>query len=125
MMSQDQGDQQEPVDRSAEFEQRLTDGPTREQYVLRLYVTGMSPRSTRAIETIKSICEMELEGRYELEVIDLAKQPELARQEDIIAAPTLIKELPWPLRRLIGNLSDTQRVLKALELEPKSSTDGE
>jgi circadian clock protein KaiB len=90
------------------------------RFVLRLYVTGLTPRSTQAINTIKDICEEELQGRYELEVIDLAKQPELAREEDIIAAPTLIKQLPLPLRRLIGDLSNKERVLLGLNLRPRS-----
>jgi len=88
------------------------------KYVLRLYVTGMTPRSTEAITTIKAICEEHLQGRYDLEVIDIYQHPQLAREEQIIAAPTLIKKLPSPLRRLIGTLSDKERVLVGLDLRP-------
>jgi circadian clock protein KaiB len=88
-----------------------------ERYLLRLFVTGMTPRSTDAIAKLKTICEGQLEGRYDLEVIDIYQQPELARQEQIIAVPTLIKELPLPLRRLVGDLSDRERVLVGLGLK--------
>jgi circadian clock protein KaiB len=89
----------------------------RERYVLRLYVTGLTQRSTRAVETVRTICESHLHGRYELEVIDIYQQPALARDEQIVAAPTLIKSLPLPLRRIIGDLSSTERVLVGLGLE--------
>ena len=92
------------------------DDPPPPTFVLRLYVTGATPRSVRAIGNIKQICEEHLEGRYVLEVIDLYQQPQLARGEQIIAAPTLIKELPLPLRRIIGDLSSTERVLVGLDL---------
>jgi circadian clock protein KaiB len=87
-----------------------------ERYVLRLYVTGMTPRSTRAIENVRTICEEHLAGRYDLEVIDIYQQPTLAKGEQIIAAPTLIKKLPLPLRRVIGDMSSTERVLLGLDL---------
>jgi circadian clock protein KaiB len=87
-----------------------------ERYVLRLYVTGMTPRSTRAVENVRKICEEHLAGRYELEVVDIYQQPGLARGEQIIAAPTLIKKLPLPLRRIIGDLSSTERVLVGLDI---------
>lgn len=90
-----------------------------QHYVLRLYVTGSTARSTQAIMNIKQICEERLRDRYTLEVIDIYQQPELAREAQIIAAPTLIKELPLPLRRLIGNLSNTERVLAGLNLQTK------
>jgi circadian clock protein KaiB len=86
--------------------------------VLRLYVTGLTQRSTRAVEAVRSICETHLQGRYELEVIDIHQQPALARSEQIVAAPTLIKSLPLPLRRIIGDLTSTERVLVGLGLEP-------
>jgi len=89
------------------------------KYVLRLYVAGITPKSTRAIENIKRICEEVLHGRYELEIIDVYQQPELAETEQIIAAPTLIKKLPLPLRRVIGDLSDKERVVVGLDLRPK------
>ena len=87
-----------------------------EQYVLRLYVTGMTARSRRAIENVREICEAHLHGRYELEVIDIYQQPMLAKGDQIIAAPTLIKRLPLPLRRIIGDMSSTDRVLLGLDL---------
>jgi circadian clock protein KaiB len=90
----------------------------RERYVLRLYVVGMTPRSTRALENVRSICEEHLQGRYELEVVDVYQQPMLAKGEQIIAAPTLIRKLPLPLRRVIGDMSNTPRVLLGLDLRP-------
>jgi circadian clock protein KaiB len=93
--------------------------PCGPQYKLRLYVTGMTPRSTRAIANIKEICEEHLKGRYDLQVIDLYQQPVLTDREQIIAAPTLIKMLPRPLRRIMGDLSDRARVLIGLDLKPR------
>ncbi len=87
-----------------------------ETYVLRLYVTGMTPRSTDAISNIKTICEEYLKGRYQLEVIDIYQQPHLAAGDQIIATPTLVKKLPAPLRRFIGDLSTRDRVLLGLDL---------
>ena len=86
------------------------------KYMLRLYITGMTPNSKRAVENIKNICEQHLQGRYELEVIDVFQQPTLAEREQIIAIPTLIKHLPHPLRRLIGDMSNTEKVLLGLDL---------
>lgn len=91
-----------------------------ERYELRLYVTGMTPRSARAIENVRAICEEHLEGRYNLQVIDVYQQPVLARGEQILAAPTLIKELPLPLRRIIGDMSNRDRVLLGLDLRRRS-----
>jgi circadian clock protein KaiB len=85
-------------------------------YVLRLYVTGTTSQSTRAISNIRKICEEHLQGRYELEVVDIAQYPTLAIGEQIIAAPTLIKRLPLPLRRFIGDMSRTERILLGLDL---------
>jgi circadian clock protein KaiB len=89
-----------------------------ETYRLRLYVSGMTPRSAQAIASIKRICDARLAGRYELDVIDLYRQPERARLDQIIAVPTLIKSRPLPVRRLIGDLSDERRVLIGLSLWP-------
>ncbi len=103
-----------------------TDAFSRQQpahYVLRLFVTGTTPKSARAISNIKAVCETNLDGQYDLEVIDIYQQPQLAKSEQIIAAPTLIKSLPLPLRKLIGNLSDTERVLVGLGLEPATSAE--
>jgi circadian clock protein KaiB len=91
----------------------------KEKYILRLYVAGLTPRSQRAIKNIKKICEEHLNGRYDLEVIDVYQQPVLAKGEQIIAAPTLIKKLPLPLRRFIGDLSDSERILLGLDLRTK------
>jgi circadian clock protein KaiB len=85
-------------------------------YVLHLYVAGKSPNSVRAVANIKRICEERLQGRYELEVIDLYQQPQLAQGAQIVAVPTLIKELPLPLRRIVGDMSDSGRVLAVLDL---------
>jgi circadian clock protein KaiB len=93
----------------------------RAKYVLRLYVTGMTPKSTQAIANVQKLCETHLAGRYDLEVIDIYQQPMLAKGEQIIATPTLIKKLPPPLRRLIGDMSDTERVLIGIDLKPKAS----
>jgi circadian clock protein KaiB len=93
------------------FEQR--------RYVLRLYIAGVSPRSSNAIANIKRICEEHLKGRYELEVIDIYQNPELAQSAQVIAAPTLIKSLPPPLRRFIGDLHDTERIIIGLDLKLK------
>jgi len=90
-----------------------------EQYVLKLYITGMTPRSRIAIRNLQKICDEYLKGRYELEVIDIYQQPTLARGQQIIATPTLIKKLPEPVRRLIGDMSKTDRVLLGLDLQPK------
>jgi circadian clock protein KaiB len=93
-----------------------TPAPGTERYVLRLYVTGMTPRSAAAITNLQAICEERLAGRYDLEVIDIYQQPVLTRGEQIIAAPTLIKKLPLPMRRLVGDMSDRERVLSGLDL---------
>jgi circadian clock protein KaiB len=90
-----------------------------QKYILRLYVTGVTPKSTRAIQSIKNFCEEHLRGRYDLEVIDIYQQPTLAKGEQIIAAPTLIRKLPLPLRRFIGDISNTDRILLGLDLREK------
>jgi circadian clock protein KaiB len=89
------------------------------KYVLRLYVTGTTGRSVRAIQNVRRICEEHLAGLYDLEVVDIYKNLPLAKGDQIIAAPTLIKRLPSPLRRLIGDMSDEQRVLVGLDLRPR------
>ncbi|HEX4945691.1 MAG TPA: circadian clock KaiB family protein [Blastocatellia bacterium] len=86
------------------------------RYVLRLYVTGTTPVSARAIVNIRKICEEHLQGRYELEVIDISQHPALAEGEQIIAVPTLVKKLPLPLRRFIGDLSQLEHLLLGLDL---------
>lgn len=90
--------------------------PHGERYILRLYVSGMTSRSSRAVGNLKAICEEYLEGRYDLEVIDIYQQPVLTKGEQIVAAPTLIKKLPLPMRRIIGDMSNRERVLLGLDL---------
>jgi len=94
---------------------------SKQKYVLKLYITGMTPRSTKAVMQIREICEQHLQGRFELELIDIFQHPVLARDEQIIAAPTLIKQLPHPIRRIIGDMTDTERVLIGLDLKPKQT----
>lgn len=88
------------------------------EYVLRLYVTGMTARSMRAVANVRTICKDHLEGRYDLEVIDVYQQPDLAQDDQVIAAPTLIRRRPLPIRRLIGDMSSTQKVLDGLGITP-------
>ena len=110
-----------PEDSAAEFERALEQTKAGRHYVLRLYITGSTPRSTAAITNIRKLCEEYLKGRYDLEVIDIYQQPVLAQGEQIIAAPTLIKKLPFPLRKVVGDLSNENRVLMGLDLRPKKS----
>lgn len=90
--------------------------PDAAHYVLQLYIAGASPRCIRAISNIRAICEQYLDGRYDLEVVDISQHPALAEAEQIIAAPTLVKKLPLPLRRFIGDMSATERILLGLDL---------
>ncbi|KAA9332093.1 circadian clock protein KaiB [Hymenobacter busanensis] len=92
------------------------------EYVLHLYITGVTPNSTRAVRNIKDICEQYLPGRYELLIVDIYQQPEKAQDEDLIGMPVLIKRSPGLVRRLVGDLSDRQRVLAALGLPPEATT---
>ena len=109
-----------PDDTTIAFEKAtVSTEPGSEKYVLRLYITGMTPRSRAAVENVKKICLEYLADNYELEVIDVYQQPTLAKGEQIIAAPTLIKKLPLPLRRLIGDMSQTDRVLLGLDIKKK------
>ena len=106
-------------DTTEAFEKSAAAPASEEHYVLRLYVTGMTPRSTEAFAAIKALCEERLHGRYDLEVIDIYQHPQLAIDEQIIAVPTLVKKLPAPLRRLVGDLSNVERVLLGLDLRRK------
>lgn len=90
------------------------------RYLLKLYVTGHSPRAETAIANLKRICEEELQGQYDLEIVDVAENPQAAEDDRILATPTLIKQLPPPLRRVIGDLSDKEKVLLGLEVRPRS-----
>jgi circadian clock protein KaiB len=106
-------------DSTQEFE-RTQARTQKTPYILRLYVTGTTPQSARAIANIKKLCEIHLKGRYELDVVDLYQQPELAQGEQIIVAPTLIKKMPLPQRRIIGDMSKSERVLAGLDLKKKA-----
>jgi circadian clock protein KaiB len=107
-----------PKNIAGDYERALLDRDRR-KYVLRLFVAGMLPRSLESIAAIKKICEERLAGRYEIEIIDIYQHPELAKEQQVIAAPTLIKTLPLPLRKFIGNLLDEERILKGLDIKPK------
>jgi circadian clock protein KaiB len=89
----------------------------RKMYSLRLYITGQTPRSAASIRNLRDVCDEFLEGRFELQVIDLYQRPELAKEAQVVAAPTLIKKLPLPLRRLVGDLSNKNEVLLGLDLK--------
>lgn len=91
-----------------------------DKYVLKLYVTGKTSRAERAIQNMRKICNDDLGGRYELDIIDVLERPQLAEEEKILATPTLIKQIPPPLRRIIGDLSDRDRVLLGLDILPFS-----
>jgi circadian clock protein KaiB len=92
-----------------------------ERYVLRLYVTGATARSLRAVANLKAVCEQYLKGRYDLEVVDVYRWPAMVREDQVVAVPTLIKKLPVPLRLLVGDLSSTDQVLRGLGLAPAIS----
>lgn len=102
----------------ANFEQAIAE-LEQQHYCLRLYIAGTTPRSTRALQRIKSICETYLQGRYDLEVIDVYQSSEQMHLDNIVAIPTLIKQLPLPLQRMIGDLSDTEKVLFGLDIVPQ------
>lgn len=89
------------------------------KFVLRLYIAGMTAQSSKAIKNITQICEENLKGRYDLQIIDIYQQPALAKGEQIIAAPTLIKKLPLPLRKFIGNMANKEKILVGLDIQPK------
>jgi circadian clock protein KaiB len=107
------------INSTAEFEKAVKGPRKAEKYVLRLYVAGINVRSSAAIRAVTSLCDEHLKGHCELEIIDIYKQPTLAKGEQIIAAPTLIKKLPEPLRRFIGDMADKERILVGLDLRPK------
>jgi circadian clock protein KaiB len=106
------------------FEQSLSQSKE-EHYTLRLYISGTTIQSVTALQNIKKICEEHLQGRYELEVIDIYQQTEAVISENIVAVPTLIKKLPLPLQKMIGNLSNTEKVLIGLNVMPKQNIIGE
>jgi circadian clock protein KaiB len=92
--------------------------PTSETFLLRLYVAGQTPKCIRAFNNLKSICEAYLAGRYHIEMVDLVQNPQLARGDQILAVPTLVRRLPEPIKKIIGDLSNTERVLVGLDLRP-------
>lgn len=107
-----------PHKTTSAFDAALVRERRNEKYILRLYVAGPGTKSSRALDNVRKICEEHLTGRYELEVIDLYKNPVLAKGEQIVAVPTLIKALPEPLRKVIGDMSNVERVLIGLDLRP-------
>lgn len=90
---------------------------TLRKFVFRLYVTGLTPRSLEAIENVRALCEQYLHGHYELDIIDVYKEPEAAREHQVIAAPTLVKQLPLPLRRFVGDMTRTEKLLAGLDIK--------
>ena len=99
-----------------------TEGSPTEKWELRLYTAGQTPKSLAAIRNLKKVCEAHLPGRYEIEVIDLLQNPRLAKDHQIVAIPTLVRKLPNPIRKIIGDLSDVDRTLVGLDLRPRSPT---
>jgi circadian clock protein KaiB len=108
-----------PKNSAEDFERAAARGDDDATYVLQLFVAGATPQSSRALTNLKEICEMHLRGRYQLEVVDVYQHPAMAKEGRVIAIPTLLKKLPAPLRRLVGDLSDEERVLVGLSLKPK------
>jgi circadian clock protein KaiB len=98
---------------------RLPDTMTSERWKLRLYVAGQTPKSLAAFANLKGLCEQHLAGRYEIEVVDLVENPQLAAGDQIFAIPTLVRKLPEPIRKIIGDLSSTERVLVGLQILPR------
>lgn len=110
------------VDATRAFEKALATQPRRRKHVLRLYVAGATDRSREALLRVRQLCETELNGEYDLEVIDIYQQPILARDGQILATPTLVREFPRPVRRLIGNLSNATGLFVGLNLDTKGKT---
>lgn len=96
--------------------------PAEDMWDLRLYIAGQTPRSVAAFANLKKICEEHLQGRYNIEVVDLVKHPQLAAGDQILAIPTLVRKLPQPLRKIVGDLRDTERTLVGLQLRPASES---
>jgi len=93
-----------------------------DNYALKLYVAGQTPKAVRAFSNLRKICEEHLEGRYTIEVIDLVENPQLGRGDQILALPTLVRKLPTPIKKIIGDLSNTERVLVGLDLRPRRAS---
>lgn len=107
-----------PEDMGKTFELAIKERE-KDVYVLRLYVSGLTPNSQRAVDNVRRICDEHLKGRYQLEIIDIYQQPNKLKDDQVVAAPTLVKELPLPLRKFIGDLSKTERILVGLDLKKK------
>ena len=112
-----------PLQDSTEAFETTHQEPDKGHYVLRLYVSGMSPNSQRAVENVRKICAEYLEGRYQLEIIDIYQQPIFAKEGQIVATPTLVKQLPEPLRKFIGDMSQTERILLGLGIRTRKVTE--
>jgi circadian clock protein KaiB len=112
--------QRQVHDATTAFERLAEEAHSHAKYLLRLYVAGNTANSSRAIANVRRICEQHLAGRYDLEVVDLYQQPVLSKGEQIVAVPTLIKKLPMPLRKFIGDMSNTERILVGLDLRPSN-----
>jgi circadian clock protein KaiB len=108
----------DPKDSTSAFEEALKKAE-KDMYVLRLYIAGMNPKSLAAVENIRRLCDEQLPGKCQLDVIDIYQQPILAMNGQIVAAPTLVKELPPPLKKLVGSMADTDRVLIGLDLQSR------
>jgi circadian clock protein KaiB len=102
-----------------EFERAIAESPEA-HFVLRLYVSGMTARSRQAIDNIRALCQQHLAGRYDLEVIDIYQQPAKAKEGQVIAAPTLVKKLPLPLRKVVGDMADPGRIMLVLGIVPSA-----
>jgi circadian clock protein KaiB len=119
-MGKKKQDEKSPEENTTEaFELAMREGEASGTYVLRLFVAGTTPNSRRAIENVRKICEEHLKGRYELEIIDIYQQPLLAKEGQIVAAPTLVKNLPPPLRKFIGDMSNKEKILLGLDMLSK------
>lgn len=110
-----------PADSAKAFEDGLAAQPDAPHYRLRLFVSGSTPKSAPAIQNVRALCEERLHGRYDLEVIDIYQHPEHAKPDQIVVTPTLVKELPLPFRKIVGDLSDKQRVLAGLDIIPRDA----
>lgn len=109
----------QPADRPTASESVVAVETDEGRYRFQLFVTGTTPRSARAIQNLRTICEDNLQGRFDLEVIDIYQHPEYVRAEQVVVTPTLVKQSPLPVRKLIGDLSDKERVLAALDIVPR------
>ncbi len=101
---------------TGEFERALNKHG-RQKFVLRLFVTGLTPRSTEAVEQVRKLCEKNLAGRYELEIVDIYRHPGAAKRDQVLAAPTLIRLLPRPVRKFVGDMRKTEKILTGMEIE--------